>query len=59
MQHGVRQTELELRGLGNDLKIGPRSSRGVRSVLCCAEPDGGDGKRPSRVEKRTLRTPTR
>eukprot|EP00969_Alexandrium_andersonii_P088209 3889981-Alexandrium_andersonii.AAC.1 len=31
MQHRFRRSELELRGPRKGLKIGPRSSRGVRS----------------------------
>eukprot|EP00969_Alexandrium_andersonii_P115257 5097311-Alexandrium_andersonii.AAC.1 len=35
MQNGCRHSELELRGPGNDLKIGPWSSSGVRSARFC------------------------
>eukprot|EP00969_Alexandrium_andersonii_P253369 11198250-Alexandrium_andersonii.AAC.1 len=33
MQNGLRRSELELCGPGNDFQIGPRSSRGVNYWL--------------------------
>eukprot|EP00969_Alexandrium_andersonii_P109106 4813675-Alexandrium_andersonii.AAC.1 len=32
MRHRLRRSELELRGAKKSLKVGPRSSRGVRSA---------------------------
>eukprot|EP00969_Alexandrium_andersonii_P212325 9375717-Alexandrium_andersonii.AAC.1 len=32
MRHCLRRSKFELRGPGNGIKIGPRSSRGVRSA---------------------------
>eukprot|EP00969_Alexandrium_andersonii_P174463 7713710-Alexandrium_andersonii.AAC.1 len=37
MKNRFRRSELELRGPRNDLRIGPRSSRGVRSAAFLAQ----------------------
>eukprot|EP00969_Alexandrium_andersonii_P326466 14425104-Alexandrium_andersonii.AAC.1 len=36
-QHCFKRSELEPRGPRNGLQIGPRSSRGARSALLCAQ----------------------